>query len=179
VSLRTKAREQAYELHLYRGGRCPVEGLRGLLHAWENVQGHSVSLPDLKFAFFPAQNATPAAATVTGPGRLYGIWVLSGSLSAAGIATSTPAVLDSIVRITDNSVVFASVRVRANKAAEVYFFDSGDGVGDAFTTNIQVSAVAASGSGNPNTADLPDIVLLYGDDATNTADSNVINVNYG
>lgn len=176
MSLRTKAREQAYEMHLYRGGRCPVEGLRGLLQAWENIQGHSVSIPDLKFAFFAAATSTPSAAIITGSGRLYGIWALSGSL-AAGAPTST---LDAMVQITDNSVIMSSFRVKSNKAAEVYFFDSGDGVGAAFGTNIKVQATAAAdGTSNPAVGDRPDIVVLYGDDTVNTADANLINVNYG
>jgi len=176
VSLRTKAREQAYELHLYRGGRCPVEGLRGLLQAWENIQGHSVSIPDLKFTFLAAQSSTPSAAILTGPGRLYGVWALSGSL-AAGAPTST---LDAIVKLTDNSVAVASFKVLSNKASEVYFFDSGDGVGLKFTTDLKaLTNDAATGAGNPAAGDRPDLVILWGDDTVNTADANLINTNYG
>ena len=76
-------------------------------------------------------------------------------------------------------MVVASFKVKSNKASEVYFFDSADGVGLAFTTNIQVLAVAATGSGDPALADRPDIVLIYGDDSVNTGNANLINVNYG
>ena len=175
MSLRTKAREQAYELHLYRGGRCPVEGLRGLLQAWENIQGHSVSIPDLKFLFKAGQNATSPTTVLATSGRLYGVWALSGALAATAPAST----LDAIVQVTDNSVVVASFKVKSNKASEVYFFDSGDGVGITMGTNIAVKAVAATGSGDPANADLPDVVVLYGDDLTNTSDANLINTNYG
>ena len=176
MSLRTKIREQLYELHLYRGGRVPVEGLRGLLQAMENIQGHSVSIPDPKIAFFTAQSSTPSAAILTGPGRLYGIWALSGSL-AGGAPTST---LDVIIKMTDNAVAVGSFKVQSNKAAEVYFFDSVDGVGLKFTTDLKVlTNDAATGAGNPAAGDRPDIVVIWGDDTVNTADANLINTNYG
>jgi hypothetical protein len=176
MALRTKIREQLYQLHLYRGGRVPVEGLRGLLQAMENVQGHNVSIPDPKIAFFSAQTSTPSAAIVTGTGRVYGIWALSGTKSAAG-TTST---LDAIIQVTDNSVVIGSFKVKSNQASEVYFFDSSDGIGENFGTNLKVAAVAAAdGTSNPAAADRPDIVVIYGDDLVNTTDANLINVNFG
>lgn len=170
MSLRTKTREQLYELHLYRSGRVPVEGLRGLLQAIENVQGHNVSVPDLKIAFLSAQSSTPSTAILTGPGRLYGIWALSPVGST----------LDVIVKATDNSVAVGSFKVKSLKASEVYFFDSDDGIGLKFTTNLQVLANdAATGAGNPVAGDRPDLVVIWGDDSVNTADQNLINVNYG
>lgn len=175
MALRTKTREQLYQMHLYRGGRVPVEGLRGMLQGIENVQGHNVSVPDLKIAFFSAKTSTPSSAIVTGTGRIYAIWALSGAL-AAGAPAST---LDAIVQVTDNSVVIGSFKVKSNKAAEVYFYDSGDGIGTQFSTDLKVLAVAATGSGDAAAADRPDIVVIYGDDTVNTGDSNLINVNFG
>jgi len=178
MALNTKIREQLYQMHLYRGGRVPVYGLRGLLQGIENVQGHNVSVPDLTIARFTAKTSTPSSAIVTGTGRIYGVWALSGTLSAAG----TSAALDTIVQVTDNSIVVASFKVKANKAAEVYFYDSGDGIGEQFGTNLKVLAVAAAdGTSNPDAADRPDLVVIYGDDTVNAgeADRNLINVNFG
>src|SRR4029077_9817099 len=100
MSLKTKTRERLYQLHTYRGGRVPVEGLRGLLQGIENVQGHNVSVPDLQIAFLAAQSNTPSAAILTGTGRLYAVWALSGTLSAAKTSASN----DVVIEITDNSV---------------------------------------------------------------------------
>lgn len=175
MALKENIKERLYELHSYRGGRVPVFGLRGLIDATEDVQGHNVSVPDFKIATFTAQASTPAAATVTGSGRIYGIWALSGTLSAAASSASN----DAIVQVEDNGVVVASFKVKKNQAAEVYFFDSNDGIGEAFTTNVQVLAVAATGSGDPAVADRPDILLIYGDDTVNTSNANLINTNYG
>ena len=181
MSLRTKVREQLYELHLYRGGRVPVEGLRGLLQAIENIQGHNVSVPDLKISFLAAQTGVASAAILTGTGRVYGVWALSGTLAAAAL-TSPPntATQDVVFQVLDNTVVQASGKVAKNKAAEVYFFNSDDGVGIKFATSLKVAAVQASdGTTSATGVNAPDLVVIWGDDTVNTADANLINTNYG
>ncbi len=175
MALRTKTREQLYQLHLYRGGRVPVEGLRGLLQGIENVQGHNVSVPDLKIAFLSAQSNTPSAAILTGTGRLYAVWALSGTLSAAGTSASN----DVVIELTDNSVILAAFKVKANQASEVYFFDSSDGIGENFGTDLKALTIKASDGTAPAAADRPDLVVIWGDDTVNTTDSNLINVNFG
>ena len=176
MALRTKTRERLYEMHQYRGGRIENLALRGFFHTVEKVQGHQVSIPDLQISFVSAQTSTPANVDASGTGRLYFIWALSGTLSAAGTSASNAA----IVQVLDNSVVIASAKGTANNALEAYFYDSTDGVGIPYSTNLQVAAVAAAdGTSNPAAADRPDVVVVWGDDAINTDDANLINVNFG
>lgn len=171
MSLRTKTREQLYQMHTYRAGRVEVAALRGFFYTCEKVQGQGVSIPDLQIAQFSAQTSTPANVDAAGVGRLYFIWVSS---------PTTGSTLDTIVQILDNSVVIGSVKVKTGRASEVYFFDSVDGVGEEYATNLQVKAVAAAdGTSNPAVGDRPNIVVVWGDNAINTGDANFINVNYG
>lgn len=176
MALRTKTREQLYQLHDYRLGRCEVLGLRGYFHTIEKVQGHNVLVPDLTIATFAAQTSTPSAAVFTATGRLYFIWAASGTKSAAG----TTALLDAIVQVTDNNVVVASSKIAANQAMEAYFYNTNNGVGISMGTNLKVLAVAAAdGISNPNAVDRPDILVVYGVDSVNTEDANLINTIYG
>ena len=95
-------------------------------------------------------------------------------------AAGTTATVDVTFQILDNTVVQASGKVAKNKAAEVYFFDSGDGVGITFATSLKMAAVSAvDGTTSATGVNAPDLVVLYGDDTVNTADSNLINTNYG
>lgn len=170
MALRTKTREQLYQMHTYRAGRVEVLPLRGFFHTVEKVQGHGVRIPDLTIASFSAQTSTPTAAIISAPGRLYFVWAASGS-------TST---LDAIVQVTDNSIVVASGKVQSTRAMEMYFYDSIDGVGVKTTTDIKILAVAAAdGTSNPAAADRPDVVVVYGLDTVNTEDANLINTIYG
>lgn len=176
MALRTKTREQLYQMHTYRGGRVEVLALRGFFHTVEKVQGHQVAIPDLQISSFTAQTSTEADVDAAGTGRLYFVWASSGS-SKAVATTST---LATIVQIKDNDVVIASFKVASNRASEVYFFDNVDGVGIPYSTDLEVQAVAAlDGTSNPAVGDRPDIVVVWGDDAINTDDANFINVNYG
>ena len=176
MALRTKTREQLYQMHAYRGGRVEVLPLRGFFHTVEKVQGHGVRVPDLQISVFTAQTSTEADVDAAGAGRLYFVWALSGTLSAAGTSASNAA----IVQIKDNDVVVASFKVGANQAAEAYFYNSLEGVGIPYATDLEVQAVAASdGAANPAAADRPDIIVVWGDAAINTDEANLIDVNYG
>jgi len=171
MALKTKTREQLYQMHTYRLGRVEVLALRGFFHTAEKVQGQNVSIPDLQISTFVAQTSTAADVDASGTGRLYFIWVAS---------PATGSTLDTIVQILDNSVVIASSKVRSGRAMEAYFFDSVDGVGINYSTNLQVKVVAAAdGSSNPAAGDRPDVVVVWGDDAINTDEQNLINTIYG
>lgn len=144
--------------HMYRTGRVPAEALRGFLAAVESVQGNGTRVPDLATYYATAQTSTPATVN-TGTGRAYGIQAKSPSGAS----------LDVEVLLTDNSVNIASFKIKATKSGEVYFFCGSDGIGIPFATNLQVkSGTAADPTANPAAADRPDIVVIYGDDDTNT-----------
>ena len=176
MALRTKTREQLYQMHTYRGGRVEVIPLRGFFHTVEKITGHGVLIPDLQISFYSAQTSTPAAVDASGTGRLYFIWAASGTAKAV----ATTSTLASIVQVTDNDVVIASYKVGSNQAAEAYFYNSVDGVGIPYATDLEVLAVEAlDGSGDAAAGDRPDIVVVWGDDAINTEDANLINTIYG
>lgn len=174
MALKTKTREQLYQMHTYRGGRVEVLPLRGFFHTVEKIQGHGVRIPDLQISVFTAQGETEADVDASGTGRLYFIWALSGTLSAAGTSASNAA----IVQVKDNDVVVASGKVGANQALEVYFYNSLDGVGIPYATDLEVQVVASTGSGDPSTADKPDVIVVWGDDAINTDEPLTPNTNY-
>ena len=177
MSLRTKTREQLYQRHSYRRGRVEAAALRGFMYTVEKVQGHGVKVPDLQISTFSAQTSTEADVDAAGTGRLYFVW----ASSLAGAAN------DVIIQLKDNDIVIGSFKLKAagatateDRASEVYFFDSVDGVGLEYATDLEVQAVAAvDGTSNPAAADRPDIVVVWGDDAINTDDANLINVNFG
>lgn len=175
MALRTKTREQLYQMHTYRNGRVEVIPLRGFFHTVEKVQGHGVRIPDLQISFFTAQSATEADVDASGTGRLYFVWAASGTAKAV----ATTSTLASIVQIKDNDVVIASFKVSSNRAGEAYFYDDVDGVGIPYSTDLEVQAVADTGSGDPAAGDRPDIVVVWGDNAINTEDANLINTIYG
>lgn len=175
MALRTKTREQLYQMHTYRGGRVEVLALRGFFHTAEKVQGHGAQIPDLQISSFAAQTSTEADIDAAGNGRLYFFW----ALMPAGSAN------DTIVQIKDNDVIIGSGRAKAAgagslnpRALEVYFYDSVDGVGIEYATDLEVQA-QTNAAGNPLAADRPDIVVVWGDNAINTQDQNLINLNYG
>lgn len=176
MALRTKTREQLYQMHTYRGGRVEVIPLRGFFHTVEKVQGHGVRIPDLTITSFSAQTSTEADVLASGTGRLYFVWAASGTAKAVATTSTLPV----IVQLKDNDIVFASFKVASNRASEVYFYDSEDGVGQSFATDLEVQAVAAAdGTSNPAAGDRPDIVVVWGDDTVNTEDANLINTIYG
>ena len=176
MALRTKTREQLCQMHTYRGGRVEVLALRGFFHTVEKVQGHGVLIPDLQISTFDAQTSTEADVDASGVGRLYFVWAASGTAKAI----DTTSTLDTIVQLKDNDVVIASFKVTSNHASEVYFYDTIDGVGIPYATDLEVQAVAAAdGTSNPAAGDRPDIVVVWGDNAINTEDQNLINTAYG
>jgi len=175
MALRTKTREQLYQMHTYRGGRVEVIPLRGFFHTVEKVQGHGVRVPDLTISAFTAQTSTEADVLASGAGRLYFVWAASGTAKAV----ATTSTLDAIVQLKDNDVVIASFKVASNRASEVYFYDSQDGVGISFATDLEVQAVAATGSGDAAAGDRPDIIVVWGDNTVNTDEQNLLVSTYG
>lgn len=176
MSLKTKTREQLYQMHTYRGGRVEVLALRGFFHVCEKIIGHGVSIPDLQISSFSAQSSTEADVDASGSGRLYFVWAASGTAKAV----ATTSTLDVIVQLKDNDVVIGSFKVKSNRASEVYFYDSVDGVGLEYATDLEVQAVAAvDGAANPAAGDRPDIVVVWGDNAINTDERYLIDTNYG
>lgn len=170
MSLRTKTREQLYQMHTYRLGRVEVLALRGFFHVVEKIQGHGARLPDLTIGNASAQTSTPSSAFFTATGRLYFVWAES----------PVAATNDVIVQLTDNAIVVASFKVKAAQAAEAYFYNSLEGAGISIGTDLKVKAVAAAdGTSNPSAGDRPDVVVVYGVDSVNTEDSNLINTIYG
>lgn len=168
MALRTKTRERLYQMHTYRAGRIEAAALRGFFHVVEKVQGHNVLVPDLQVSQFPAQTSTDSDVDAAGAGRLYFIWA----------ASPTTADIDTFVEVEDNNIIIFRGKVTPTRALEVYFYDDVDGVGIPYSTDLEVRAVLAAG-GNPDAADRPDIVVVWGDNAINTEDRNLINVNYG
>jgi hypothetical protein len=175
MALRTKTREQLYQMHTYRGGRVEVIPLRGFFHTVEKVQGHGVRIPDLQITAFSALN-TEQDVDASGTGRIYFVWASSGTAKAV----ATTSTLATIVQVKDNDVVIASFKVGSNRAAEAYYYDDIDGVGIPYATDLEVQAVAAvDGSAQPAAGDRPDVIVVWGDDAINTEDANLINTIYG
>jgi hypothetical protein len=143
-----------------------VYGLRGLIQGTENVQGHNVSVPDFQITQL-ADVDSNVDVDATGTGRLYGFWVDAGDA-------------DVIVQITDNNIVIACAKVLATRQTEAYYFDNVDGIGLPYGTDLEVNAVLASDGTTPAaTTARPDVVVIWGDDAINTTDANLINVNFG
>lgn len=174
MALRTNTRERLYQMHTYRQGRCDVLALRGFFHVVERVQGHGVRIPDLQITSSLSQSNTPTAIDAAGTGRVYFVWAQSGTQADAGLtATAT-----TIVQVTDNDVVLASFPVTANNASEAYYYDYLDGVGFPYGTDLEVLAVTLAG-GNPDAANQPDIVIVWGDNAINTEDANFLVSTYG
>lgn len=169
MALRSKTREQIYQLHTYRPGRCDVLPLRGFFHALERLQGHGVKVPDLKVSTFSAQTSTPANVLSSGTGFLYFAWALSPSGASN----------DAIVKLTDNSKITGAFLVKAKKSGETYFYGGEYGIGIPFASDLKVSANNLTNDGDPSSGDRPDIVVVWGDDTSNTEDANFIVTNYG
>lgn len=158
MSLLPGIKARLFQMHQYRLGVVPLTALQGFIHAIEKQQGHGIKVPDLLVSFKTAQTST-SASVLASAGRLYGMWVKSPAAATLAV----------IVKVTDNDVAVGSVKVKATKAGEVYFFAGDDGIGIPCATDIEVIATAAAdGTSNPAAGDRPDIVVIYGDDATNS-----------
>lgn len=130
-----------------------------LLDTIKELLGLEKSQPGVKTKPFTAQTST-GASVAGGACRLYGVRIESGlAKNPAG-----DAVLDVIVQLLDGAVVVASMKCKADKAAEAYFYGGDDGVGIPISSSgLTVKAVAAAdGSANPNAADLPNIIVYFG-----------------
>lgn len=169
MALKTKTRDYLYALHPYRRGRVEQNALRGFFHTCEKVQGQGVMLPDLQVTAFSALN-TEQDVDASGAGRIYFLWIESPAAST----------LDTIVQVKDNDVVIASAKVKSTKSCEVYFFNGDDGVGIPYATDLEVQAVAAAdGSSQPAAGDRPTVYVVWGDDAINTDEKNLLVATYG
>lgn len=158
MSLLASVKTQLLQQHAYRAGKVPVNFLRGFFQAIEKQQGHGIKVPDLALSVHAALSST-AATPLNAAGRVYGLQIKSPSAAAA----------DVLVIVLDNTATLASFRVTKGQAAEVYFCGGNDGIGIPAGTSIKVKAVAvADETSAPSSGDRPDVVVIYGADATNT-----------
>lgn len=139
--------------HQYQGA-VGSEGLKSLLEAIKRLGGNEASVPDVKTASFTALSST-AQVVYGGACRLYGIRVESGNA-----LTSTLACL---VDCLDNTLHVSRIKCNSEKAAEMYLFGSGDGIGVDILVSLNVGAYAiADGTSAPAAGDRPLVTVFYG-----------------
>lgn len=140
-------------------GSVNYRPLAALLDTIKELLGLEKSPAGVKTKKFTAQTST-AAAVAGAACTLYGVRVESGDAqNPAGDATNAV-----IVQLLDGSVVVGSIKCKADKAAEAYFYAGDDGVGVPISSSgLNVKAVqAADGSSNPASADRPNIIVYFG-----------------
>lgn len=166
MALKAKIKEVLYQLHARRAGRHTVWPLRGFIQAVELVQGQNVSVPDPTVVTNTLVDSN-VNVDASGTGRLYGCWITAGDA-------------DVRVEYTDADIVIASVKVPANGYAEAYFNSTTDSIGVAYATDLEIDAkLTSDGTTAASTTARPTVTTIWGDDAINTSDANLMNTNYG